>query len=44
MNLNKIWLSSPHMGLNEITNVNDAFTSNWNNLLRQSLEKNWWEL
>jgi dTDP-4-amino-4,6-dideoxygalactose transaminase len=29
MNLNKIWLSSPHMGLNEITNVNDAFTSNW---------------
>ena len=29
MNLSKIWLSSPHMGLNEIANVNDAFASNW---------------
>lgn len=29
MNLSKIWLSSPHMGSNEIINVNDAFISNW---------------
>lgn len=25
----KIWLSSPHMGENELTYVRDAFTSNW---------------
>ena len=26
---NKIWLSSPHIGLNEISYVNEAFASNW---------------
>ena len=26
---NKIWLSSPHMGGEEINYVNDAFISNW---------------
>jgi dTDP-4-amino-4,6-dideoxygalactose transaminase len=26
---NKIWLSSPHMGGNEITFVNEAFSANW---------------
>ncbi len=26
---NKIWLSSPHMGSNEINYVKDAFASNW---------------
>jgi len=25
----KIWLSSPHLGLNEIRYVNDAFSTNW---------------
>ena len=25
----KIWLSSPHMGDNEIAYVNDAFDTNW---------------
>ena len=25
----KIWLSSPHLGVNEIRYVNDAFVSNW---------------
>ncbi|MFD2200571.1 DegT/DnrJ/EryC1/StrS family aminotransferase [Shivajiella indica] len=25
----KIWLSSPHMGSNELRNVQDAFSSNW---------------
>lgn len=27
--LNKIWLSSPHMGGNELSFVNDAFKNNW---------------
>lgn len=26
---NKIWLSSPHMGLNELKNVTEAFETNW---------------
>jgi dTDP-4-amino-4,6-dideoxygalactose transaminase len=26
---NKIWLSSPHIGINEISYVNEAFASNW---------------
>ena len=26
---NKIWLSSPHIGLNEINYVNEAFETNW---------------
>jgi uncharacterized protein (TIGR02466 family) len=25
----KIWLSSPHMGLNELKYVNEAFETNW---------------
>lgn len=29
MNQNKIWLSSPHMGEEELENVKDAFASNW---------------
>jgi dTDP-4-amino-4,6-dideoxygalactose transaminase len=29
MNNSKIWLSSPHMGGNEINFVNEAFESNW---------------
>lgn len=29
MNNNKIWLSSPHMGGNEINYVNQAFDTNW---------------
>ncbi len=29
MNQNKIWLSSPHMGGNERTYVNEAFDTNW---------------
>lgn len=26
---NKIWLSSPHIGINELSYVNDAFVTNW---------------
>ena len=26
---NKIWLSSPHMGGDELKYVNEAFASNW---------------
>ena len=29
MNLSKIWLSSPHMGGNEIKYINTAFDENW---------------
>jgi dTDP-4-amino-4,6-dideoxygalactose transaminase len=29
MNNNKIWLSSPHIGNNELQYVNEAFASNW---------------
>ena len=29
MNKNKIWLSSPHIGPNELKYVNEAFTTNW---------------
>jgi dTDP-4-amino-4,6-dideoxygalactose transaminase len=29
MNKSKIWLSSPHIGSNELTYVNEAFTTNW---------------
>jgi len=29
MNLSKIWLSSPHMGGNEIEYINTAFDENW---------------
>jgi dTDP-4-amino-4,6-dideoxygalactose transaminase len=29
MNLSKIWLSSPHMGGNEIKYINTAFNENW---------------
>jgi dTDP-4-amino-4,6-dideoxygalactose transaminase len=29
MNKEKIWLSSPHMGGNELTYINDAFQANW---------------
>ena len=25
----KIWLSSPHIGTNELNYVNEAFASNW---------------
>jgi len=27
--MNKIWLSSPHIGANELKYVNEAFTTNW---------------
>lgn len=27
--INKIWLSSPHIGTNELSYVNDAFATNW---------------
>ena len=27
--MNKIWLSSPHIGANELQYVNEAFTTNW---------------
>jgi dTDP-4-amino-4,6-dideoxygalactose transaminase len=27
--MNKIWLSSPHIGINELNYVNDAFYTNW---------------
>ena len=29
MNFEKIWLSSPHIGINELQYVNDAFATNW---------------
>jgi dTDP-4-amino-4,6-dideoxygalactose transaminase len=29
MNKNKIWLSSPHIGQNELSYVNEAFETNW---------------
>jgi dTDP-4-amino-4,6-dideoxygalactose transaminase len=29
MNKNKIWLSSPHLGTNELQYVNEAFATNW---------------
>ena len=29
MNKNKIWLSSPHIGTNELQYVNEAFATNW---------------
>jgi dTDP-4-amino-4,6-dideoxygalactose transaminase len=29
MNKDKIWLSSPHIGTNELQYVNDAFVTNW---------------
>jgi dTDP-4-amino-4,6-dideoxygalactose transaminase len=29
MNKNKIWLSSPHIGTNELQYVNEAFSTNW---------------
>lgn len=29
MSLSKIWLSSPHMGGNELTYIHEAFESNW---------------
>ena len=29
MNNSKIWLSSPHMGGNELNFVNEAFATNW---------------
>ena len=29
MNLEKIWLSSPHMGGNELKYINEAFDTNW---------------
>ena len=29
MSKNKIWLSSPHIGCNELQYVNDAFATNW---------------
>lgn len=29
MNKNKIWLSSPHIGSNELKYVNEAFATNW---------------
>lgn len=29
MNKSKIWLSSPHIGSNELSYVNDAFVTNW---------------
>jgi dTDP-4-amino-4,6-dideoxygalactose transaminase len=29
MSLSKIWLSSPHMGGNELTYIHEAFDSNW---------------
>ena len=29
MNKSKIWLSSPHIGLNELAYVNEAFATNW---------------
>jgi dTDP-4-amino-4,6-dideoxygalactose transaminase len=25
----KIWLSSPHIGKNELINIQDAFDTNW---------------
>src|SRR6056297_1958024 len=29
MNKDKIWLSSPHMGGNELAYINEAFEQNW---------------
>ena len=29
MNSNKIWLSSPHMGGNELKYIHEAFDANW---------------
>jgi dTDP-4-amino-4,6-dideoxygalactose transaminase len=46
MTYNKIWLSSPHIGTNELTYIQEAFASNWVaplgpwvNLLEENLAK-----